>query len=158
MVERRSHLGLADQACASRLVASHLGRQDLQNDIAVQPFIPGKAVNDPHFQVALQKAGHKLLLVHQADVLAEASKSGKYDIILVDLQDEAMVDKQVTTSAVNTVVMPVVYDGAELKTAVATQFRCVRKASGKNSSCFSTLDRAIESKLKRDELLRRASK
>jgi DNA-binding response OmpR family regulator len=43
-------------------------------------------VNDPHFQVALQKAGHKLLLVHQADVLAEASKSGKYDIILVDLQ------------------------------------------------------------------------
>ena len=42
MVERRSHLGLADQACASRLVASHLGRQDLQNDLAVQPFIPGK--------------------------------------------------------------------------------------------------------------------
>ena len=29
------------------------------------------AVNDPHFQVALQKAGHKLLLVHQADVLAD---------------------------------------------------------------------------------------
>ena len=42
MVEGRGHLGLADQACASRLVASHLGRQDLQNDIAVQPFIPGK--------------------------------------------------------------------------------------------------------------------
>jgi hypothetical protein len=116
------------------------------------------AVNDPHFQVALQKAGHKLLLVHQADVLAQASKSGKYDIILVDLQDEAMVDQQVTTAAVNTVVMPVVYDGAELKKAVATQFRCVRKPSGKNNACFSTIDKAIESKLKRDELVRRASK
>jgi hypothetical protein len=116
------------------------------------------AVNDPHFQVALQKAGHKLLLVHQADVLAEASKSGKYDIILVDLQDEATVDKQVTTAAVNTVVMPVVYDGAELKTGLATQFRCIRKTSGKNNACFSTIDKAIESKLKRDELLRRASK
>ena len=116
------------------------------------------AVNDPHFQVALQKAGHKLLLVHQADVLAETSKSGKYDIILVDLQDEAMVDKQVTTAAVNTVVMPVVFDGAELKTAAATQFRCIRKTSGKNNACFSTIDKAIESKLKRDELLRRASK
>jgi hypothetical protein len=116
------------------------------------------AVNDPHFQVALQKAGHKLLLVHQADVLAEASKSGKYDIILVDPQDEAMVDKQVTTAAVNMVVMPVVYDGADLKTAVATQFRCIRKTSGKNNACFSTIDKAIESRLKRDELLRRASK
>lgn len=116
------------------------------------------AVNDPHFQIALQKAGHKLLLVHQPDVLAEASKSGKYDIILVDLQDEAMVDKQVTTAAVDTVVMPVVYDGAELKNAVATQFRCIRKTSGKNNACFSTIDKAIESKLKRDKLVRRASK
>ena len=116
------------------------------------------AVNDPHFQIALQKAGHKLLLVHQADVLAEASKSGKYDIILVDLQDEAMVDEQVTTAAVNTVVMPVAYDGADLTKAAVTQFRCVRKTSGKNNDCFSTIDRAIESKLKRDELQRRASK
>src|SRR5207245_11696894 len=38
MVERRSHLGLADQACASRLVASHLGRQDLQNERAGRPL------------------------------------------------------------------------------------------------------------------------
>jgi hypothetical protein len=53
--------------------------------------------------------------------------------------------------------MPVVYEGTELKTAAATQFRCVRKTSGKNNSCFSTIDKAIESKLKRDELQRRAS-
>ena len=52
--------------------------------------------------------------------------------------------------------MPVVYDGTELKTAGAAQFRCVRKTTGKNSSCFSTIDKAIESKLKRDELQRRA--
>jgi len=50
--------------------------------------------------------------------------------------------------------MPVVYDGAELKTADVAQFRCIRKTSGKNNACFSTIDKAIESKLKRDELLR----
>ena len=81
-----------------------------------------------------------------------------YDIILVDPQDAAMVDKQVTTAAVNTVVMPVVYDEAETKTATTDRFRCVRKATGKNGSCFSTIDTAIELKLKRDEQQRRASK
>jgi hypothetical protein len=114
------------------------------------------AVNDPRFQAALQKAGHKLRLVQQPDVLEQAVQSGKYDIILVDLQDAEIVDKEVAAAGVNTVVMPVVYDGPELKTAETAEFRCVRKTNGKDSSCFSTIDKAIETKLKRDELQRRA--
>jgi len=73
------------------------------------------AVNDPHFQVALQKAGHKLVARAPSGCAGRGFESGKYDIILVDLEDEAMVDKQVAAAAVNTVVMPVVYDGADLK-------------------------------------------
>jgi hypothetical protein len=163
-------LGLAApfaSACGDKLLV--LGRGVRFGNIAssyhaaIIAYVPDSvprsaAVNDPQFQAALQKAGHKLRLVQQADVLVEAVQSGKYDIVLVDLQDAAMVDTQVTTAAVNTIVMPVVYDGAELETATATQFRCVRKTSGKNGSCFSTIDKAIESKLKRDELQRRASK
>jgi hypothetical protein len=116
------------------------------------------AVNDPQFQAALRKAGVKLHLVQQEDVLAEAVQSGKYDIILVDLQDAAMVDKQVTTADVNTVVMPVLYKGAELKSAAATPYRCIRNSLDKKSNCFSTIEKAIELKLKRDEQQRRASK
>jgi hypothetical protein len=116
------------------------------------------AVNDPQFQAALRKAGVKLRLVQQEDVLSEAVQSGKYDIILVDLQDAALLDKQVTAADVNTVVMPVVYKGAELNSAAAAPYLCVRKASDKNSSFFSTIDKAIELKLKRDEQQRRASK
>ena len=116
------------------------------------------AVNDSQFQAALQKAGYKLRLVPDVYTLTEAVRSGKYDIILVDLQNAPTAEEQVTTATVNTVVMPVVYDGADLKTAAAMQFRCIRKVSGKNSSCFSTLNKAIESKLKRDELQRRANK
>ena len=115
------------------------------------------AVNDAPFQTALRNAGVKLRLVRQVDVLDEAVQSGKYDIILVDLQDAAMVDEQVSTAGVNTVVMPVLYKGEELNSAVAA-YRCVRKEPGKNSSCFSTIEKAIESKLKRDEQRRRASK
>jgi hypothetical protein len=33
-------------------------------------------------------------------------QSGKYDVILVDVQDGAMVEKQVATAAVNPVVIP----------------------------------------------------
>jgi hypothetical protein len=115
------------------------------------------AVNDPQFQEALRKAGVKLRLVQQEDVLAEAVQSGKYDIILVGLQDAAMVDKQITAADVNTVVMPVVYKGAELESAAATPYRCIRKSSDKNNSCFSTIDKAIDLKHKRDEQKRRAS-
>src|ERR1700730_5242749 len=71
------------------------------------------AVNDPQFQAALRKAGVKLRLVQQEDVLVEAVQSGKYDIVLVDLQDAAMVDQKITAADMNTVVMPVVYKGAE---------------------------------------------
>jgi hypothetical protein len=114
-------------------------------------------VNDVQFHAELRKAGVKLSLVQQLDVLSDAVRSGKYDVILVDLQDAAMVDRQVTTASVNTVVMPVVYKGADLSSAAAAPYRCIRKEQGKNSSCFSTIEKAIESKLKRDEKQRRAS-
>jgi hypothetical protein len=115
------------------------------------------AINDPKFQAALRKAGVILRLVQQEDVLIEAVQSGKCDIILVDLRDADLVDEKVTKADVNTIVMPVVYKGAELKSALATPYRCERKASDKNSSCFSTLEKAIELKHKRDEQQRRAS-
>ena len=122
-----------------------------------ESVLQSAAINDTRFQQALRNAGHRLRLVRQVDALAEAVQSGTYDIILVDLRDATMVEKQVTSAAVHTVVMPVAYDGAELKTAAEVKYRCVRKASGKNSSCFSTIDKAIDSKLKGDERQRRAS-
>jgi hypothetical protein len=116
------------------------------------------AVNDPQFQAGLRKAGVILRLLQQEDVLAEAIQSGKCDIILVDLQDADVVDEKVAKADVNTVVMPVVYKGAEVKSALATPYRCECKASDKKSNCFSAIDKAIELKHKRDEQQRRASK
>lgn len=115
------------------------------------------AVKDVQLQTDLQKAGHIVGLVQQADVLTAAVQSGKYDIILVDMQSVAMVNKQVSIAGVHSVVMPVVYEGGELKPAA--EYTCVRKpASGKSKSCLSTIDKAVEAKLKRDEQQRRANK
>jgi len=115
------------------------------------------AINDAQFLQNLRKAGHRLRLVRQVDALADAVRSGTYDLILVDQRDAAMVEKQVITGGLNTVVMPVVYYGAELEMTTEATYRCVRKMAGKNSGCFATIDKAIRSKLKRDEQQRRAS-
>jgi hypothetical protein len=116
-------------------------------------------VKDLRFQADLQKAGHIMSLVEQEDVLTAAVQSGKYDIILVDMRNVGMVSKQVTNAAVHTVVIPVVYEGAEMKSNAPAEYVCVRKpASGKNNSCLSTINKAFESKLKRDEQQRRAKR
>jgi hypothetical protein len=153
-------------ACGDKLLG--LGRGVKFGDLSssyhasIIAFVPASlsqsaAVNDARFQEALRKAGVKLRLVQEVAGLEEAVPSGKYDIILVDLQDATMVETQVSNAGVNTIVMPVVYKGAELKSALATPYRCERKASDKNSTCFSTIEKAIELKHKRDEQQRRAS-
>jgi hypothetical protein len=114
------------------------------------------AINDPQFRVSLQKAGYKVRLVQQADVVTEDVQSGKYDILLVDVQDAARVYKQVTAAGLSTVVMPVVYEGTELNPEAVTPLLCVRKISGRNNSCVSTIAKVMESKFKRAELQRRA--
>jgi hypothetical protein len=158
---------LLASACGDKLLVlgagAKFGNHTSPHHALIIVYVPDSvpqsaAVNDPQFQAALRKAGVKLHLVQQEDVLAEAVQSGRYDIILADLQDAAQLDKQVTAADVNTVVMPVVYKGAELNSAAATPYVCVRKTSDKNNSCFSTIDKAIQLKLKRDEKQRRASK
>lgn len=152
------------EACGDKLLV--LGRGVKFGDIAssyrgaIIIYIPeslsrSAAINDPQFRVALQKAGYKLRLVQQANLLTEDVQSGKYDIVLADVQDAAMVQKQVTAAGLSTVVMPVLYEGTEVKPEAVTPFLCVRKMSG-NNSCFSTIAKVVESKLKRAELQRRA--
>ena len=155
-------------ACGDKLLT--LGRGLKFRDISssyhgtIIAYIPesvlqSAAINDSQFQQGLRKAGHRLRLVREADVLAAAVQSGTYDIILVDLRDTTMVETQVNNFAVHTVVIPVVYDGADLRSVPdLKKYRCIRKISGKNSACLSTIDRAIEFKLKQDEQQRRASK
>ncbi len=110
------------------------------------------AISDPEFHTALRKAGHKLRLVQEKDVLTEAVQSGRYDLVLVDDQDAPAVEQQVTAAAVNTIVMPVVYEGAaQSNPPGGAHLDCVRKVSGKNRDCSSAIDKALKSKLKRDE-------
>jgi len=151
-------------ACGDKLLV--LGRGVKFGNIAssyhasIIAYIPEaqtqSAVNDAKFQVSLQKAGHKLQVIHEEGALAAAVQSDKCDIVLADPYDAELVERQIAIAGVNTVVLPVIYDTPQLKAAAITQLRCVRKLSGKNNTCFSTIDKAIELKLKRDELRRRA--
>ena len=167
---RGGHFGSVAEfagACGDKLLV--LGRGVKFGDIAssrhasIVLFVPesvpqSAAVNDPQFQGSLRKVGHRLRLVKQADDLDRAVQSGGYDIILVDMQDVMLVDKQITDSALTPSLCPWSTTGTPWGTTSAgvAQFRCVHKRTGKNPNCFSSIDKAIESKLKRDELQRRA--
>jgi hypothetical protein len=117
---------------------------------------PTAAVNDAQFHAGLKKAGHKLFVAPDMHVLAEAVRSGKYDLILADVRDAGVAEDQVSATNFNTVVMPVVYEGVKLEGAAA-RYGCIRKSPSNNRSCFSTIEKALESKFKRDQQ-QRASK
>jgi hypothetical protein len=114
---------------------------------------PAAAVSDIHFQTALKKAGYKLAKVQDTSVLADATRSNRYDVVLVDPQDVAAVNQQMSIASVNTIVIPV-FDGEAERSAGPGHSGCIRKQD-KNKSCFADIDRAIESKLKLDEQQRR---
>ena len=115
------------------------------------------AVNDAQFHAGLKKAGHTLFVAPDMHVLAEAIRSGKYDLVLTDVRDAGVAEDQVSATTFNTVVMPVVYEGTKLQGAAA-RYGCIRKSASNNRTCFSTIEKALESKFKRDHQQQRASK
>ena len=112
---------------------------------------PTAAVNDPQFHAGLKKAGHKLFVAPDMHVLAEAVRSGKYDLVLTDVRDAGVAEDQTSATNFNTIVMPVVYEGAKLEGAAATRYGCIRKSPSNNRTCLSTIEKALESKFKRDQ-------
>jgi hypothetical protein len=154
-------------ACGDKILvlsrAARFGDFSARHRASILAYVPATmpasaAVNDPQFHAALKKAGHKLRLIDAPTLLAEAVRSGKYDLILTDLQDAYAVEQQAEAALVTTVVIPVVYEGADIDPATASHFGCVRKASNNNRTCLSTIDKAVELKLKRDKEMRRVSK
>jgi hypothetical protein len=106
---------------------------------------------DKEFQLqsTLKLAGHKAAVVEDRSGLDRALKSGKYDLVLSDLSDAAMVEPQAQAAASKPAVIPVVYNptGAEL-VAAEKQYSCIVKASQKNHDLLAVIDEAMLSKAK----------
>ena len=104
---------------------------------------------DKEFQIqsTLKLAGHKPHAVENPGDLGKALSSGSYDLVLGDLSDVAMLERQVETVPTKPAVIPVVYNltGAELA-AAEKEHSCLIKASKKNHELLAVIDEAMQSK------------
>jgi hypothetical protein len=117
------------------------------------------AVNDSQLQSALQKAGHKVQLIGERGRLDDALKTGRYDLVLVDLADAPGVEDELRATPSAPVVVPVVYEETKAEAeAVRKHYRCLLKTPDKKGSYLNAIDRALEEKAKRDLTAIRAAK
>jgi len=90
------------------------------------PAIP--AAKAPKLKDYLIKIGHKPDIVEHFSDLAEAVKSGQYDLVLIDLADAGNLQRQIESSGSRTVVVPVVYKRTKAEEAAAArQYKVVVK-------------------------------
>ncbi len=107
------------------------------------------AVRDPRLQPALKQAGYKLSTVQDRPQLNEALKRGKYDLVMTDVGDAEGLEELVQGSPSRPTVLPVISEGGSNEDAAAAKkFPRVLRVPGKTSHYLTTIDEAMQWKLK----------
>jgi len=103
---------------------------------------------DTDLQNVLVKAGHKVQTVNDTANLDSTLKTGKFDLVLINLNDAANLEQQIVGSPSNPAVLPIIYDrtGKEVATA-GKDYQCILKAAGKNTQILQVVDEAMGEKL-----------
>jgi DNA-binding NtrC family response regulator len=104
----------------------------------------GKTLQD-----SLKRAGHKVQAVPDQTKLQSSMNSRKYDLVLIDIADAALLEAKIESSQSNPTVLPIVYkkSGSESTTAVK-DYPCILKAAEKNQKVLRAIDQAMASRLK----------
>ncbi len=150
--------GMSASACGDKLLVLGRGVR-FQNDtqpasilIYLRSGSPASAaVGDPKFQSTLRDAGHKLRAVGSRQEVDEALKTGRYDILLVDVADAPALEQTAHSATSKPVLLPVVYNGTKAEAAAAEKhYRCVLKAPGRTGHYLAAIDKAMELKSNRN--------
>lgn len=98
---------------------------------------------------ALKKVGHTVQTVDDVTKLDATLKSGKFDLVVVNLADAPLLEQQIINSPSKPSVLPIIYNrtGNEV-TAAGKQYDCVLKAAGRNTNVLSVVDQAVGEKKK----------
>ena len=95
-------------------------------------------------QRTLQQSGYKFFVVEDAPRFDEALKTGKYDLLLIDVADAEGLEQQVRSAPSMPFVLPVVYKSTKADAAtVQKRFHCVLKAPGSADRYLAALDEAM---------------
>ena len=113
-------------------------------------------LTDSNLQSLLGRAGHKLRSVRTATELEEALRSGRYDIVVINVEDAPAFEEMIKSSPSKPLLLPFVYNGTKADVAAAKRrYGAVLKAPAREAHWLETLDDAMEL---REKLQRKTNK
>ena len=157
--------GLRGDACGDKLLVLGRGVR-FQVDTAdypaslllyINPNMPGAdKIGDTQLQAVTRQAGHRLRTVRSKEELAGALKTGRYDIVIVDLADAPALEEMVQASPSQPLLLPWVYQETkadfsavkERYQSALKRYQSALKAPLKVGNFLSTVDRTMELKTK----------
>lgn len=97
----------------------------------------------------LKKSGHKIQTASDQKSLFRNLESTKYDLVLLNLSDIAVLEPQVKSSPSKPIVMPVIYNTKANEAATDKKGNnCLLKYGSKNKNVIAAIDQVMEEKKK----------
>jgi hypothetical protein len=107
------------------------------------------AVRSRGLQAALKAAGHTVTMIEDEQLLEQALKSDKFDLVLADVSHAASLQPKVEASPTRPTVLPVMYKPTkEEAAAIEKQFNCRLKASDRSDRYLTVIDDAMKARTK----------
>src|SRR5262249_32305886 len=125
-------------ACGDKFLVLGRGLRFERAHAAVHPgsilIYENKNLEDPKsgddLEKALKKAGHTIQTVDDVSKLDATLKSGKFDLVLLNLSDATLLEEQIIKSPSKPAVIPIIYNRTGTEVAAAgKQYDCILKAA-----------------------------
>lgn len=99
-------------------------------------------------QPDLQRAGHKFFVVKDSAELEQALKTGRYDVLLVDIGDAQQLMQRARSAPSRPTILPVISKSNHAEAAAGKTFHSVLKAPDSSRHYLSAIDDALETRIK----------
>ena len=110
---------------------------------------PEASSKAPKLQAFLKKAGHRANIIHGSDRLSEVLSSDHYDVVLTSLAEAGDVEKQIQSSALKPVIVPMILNASKADvTAAKKQYRCMIKNPNNGDEYLDAIDSAMKSRVR----------
>ncbi len=139
-------------ACGDKLVVVGRGLHPTHRAVSRASILvyarPGgslpAALGEGGLQKNLERAGHRLSRVVTDEELRKALGTGRYDLVLADLDAASRIEAEANAAPAHPTVLPTLYNPspAELK-AAESEFQCVLKSPGKEKDYLAVVDEAM---------------
>jgi ABC-type amino acid transport substrate-binding protein len=149
--------GTAALACGDKLLAVGRGvrfqRANAAREANLVIYSPtarsGAPLGNPKLQIALKSVVHKLQVVQGGSQLDEALKSGRVDVVLVELGDLTGIARELQSAPSKPAILPILVKPSKAElTAVQKEYRFALKASADDFEYLTAIDEAMKVKLR----------